>query len=225
MMDTNVVELQDQEFETEVESKDGLVVVDFWAPWCGPCRSFAPTYDKVSEEFPDVVFAKVGQRALRQLALETFEHIHALSLRYHITRKTGGLSRIIERGREVLRIESESVASMAGRLGPPFVGAVQTIASISGRVVVTGIGKSGIVARKLASTFSSTGTPAAAIKVGTQSSWDMISADFIPALIVPGQRTTIGTRNPPSQVVPFSPWNGVMPPSGQDTVSAPLSVL
>jgi len=46
----------------------------------------------------DVVFAKVGQRALRQLALETFQHIHALSLRYHITRKTGGLSRIIERG-------------------------------------------------------------------------------------------------------------------------------
>ncbi|QPH54342.1 ABCB family ABC transporter ATP-binding protein/permease [Pontivivens ytuae] len=46
----------------------------------------------------DAVFAKVGQRALRRLAIETFEHIHALSLRYHITRKTGGLSRIIERG-------------------------------------------------------------------------------------------------------------------------------
>ncbi|MBV1864135.1 MAG: ABC transporter ATP-binding protein/permease [Rhodobacteraceae bacterium] len=46
----------------------------------------------------DVVFAKVGQRALRKLALETFEHMHALSLRYHISRKTGGLSRIIERG-------------------------------------------------------------------------------------------------------------------------------
>ncbi|MEM7440693.1 MAG: ABC transporter ATP-binding protein/permease [Pseudomonadota bacterium] len=46
----------------------------------------------------DVIFAKVGQRALRRLALETFQHMHALSLRYHITRKTGGLSRIIERG-------------------------------------------------------------------------------------------------------------------------------
>ena len=46
----------------------------------------------------DVIFARVGQRALRQLALTTFRHIHALSLRYHITRKTGGLSRIIERG-------------------------------------------------------------------------------------------------------------------------------
>jgi ATP-binding cassette subfamily B protein len=50
------------------------------------------------QQLRDIVFAKVGQRALRQLALETFEHIHALSLRYHITRKTGGLSRIIERG-------------------------------------------------------------------------------------------------------------------------------
>jgi ATP-binding cassette subfamily B protein len=46
----------------------------------------------------DAFFASVGQRALRQLALETFTHIHRLSLRYHITRKTGGLSRIIERG-------------------------------------------------------------------------------------------------------------------------------
>ncbi|MEM9477282.1 MAG: ABC transporter ATP-binding protein/permease [Pseudomonadota bacterium] len=50
------------------------------------------------QQLRDVIFAAVGQRALRQLALETFSHIHALSLRYHITRKTGGLSRIIERG-------------------------------------------------------------------------------------------------------------------------------
>jgi ATP-binding cassette, subfamily B, heavy metal transporter len=49
-------------------------------------------------ELRDVIFVRVGQRALRQLALETFRHIHALSMRYHITRKTGGLSRIIERG-------------------------------------------------------------------------------------------------------------------------------
>ena len=46
----------------------------------------------------DVIFARVGQRALRQLALETFRHMHRLSLRFHITRKTGGLSRIMERG-------------------------------------------------------------------------------------------------------------------------------
>ena len=46
----------------------------------------------------DAIFARVGQGALRHLALETFRHIHALSLRYHVTRKTGGLSRVIERG-------------------------------------------------------------------------------------------------------------------------------
>ncbi|MDO6586567.1 ABC transporter ATP-binding protein/permease [Salipiger sp. 1_MG-2023] len=50
------------------------------------------------QQLRDGVFARVGQHALRRLALETFTHIHRLSMRYHITRKTGGLSRIIERG-------------------------------------------------------------------------------------------------------------------------------
>ncbi|MGB1709834.1 MAG: ABC transporter transmembrane domain-containing protein, partial [Candidatus Puniceispirillaceae bacterium] len=50
------------------------------------------------QQVRDALFAKVAQSALRRLALETFEHIHRLSMRYHITRKTGGLSRIIERG-------------------------------------------------------------------------------------------------------------------------------
>ncbi|MBI6629206.1 ABCB family ABC transporter ATP-binding protein/permease [Pontibaca salina] len=50
------------------------------------------------QQLRDALFAPVGQRALRRLALQTFAHIHRLSMRYHITRKTGGLSRIIERG-------------------------------------------------------------------------------------------------------------------------------
>jgi len=50
------------------------------------------------QQLRDAIFARVAQRALRKLALRTFHHIHALSLRYHISRKTGGLSRIIERG-------------------------------------------------------------------------------------------------------------------------------
>ncbi|MEO0677038.1 MAG: ABC transporter ATP-binding protein/permease [Pseudomonadota bacterium] len=50
------------------------------------------------QEFKAVLFAPVLQRALRQLALKTFRHVHRLSLRYHITRKTGSLSRVIERG-------------------------------------------------------------------------------------------------------------------------------
>ena len=50
------------------------------------------------QQLRDAVFARVGQRALRQIALETFRHIHRLSLRYHVGRRTGGLSRVIERG-------------------------------------------------------------------------------------------------------------------------------
>ncbi|MBS1303539.1 ABC transporter ATP-binding protein/permease [Loktanella sp. SALINAS62] len=50
------------------------------------------------QQLRDVIFTPVGQRALRALALETFTHVHRLSMRYHITRKTGGLSRVMERG-------------------------------------------------------------------------------------------------------------------------------
>jgi len=50
------------------------------------------------QQLRDVVFSRVGQRALRKVAFETITHIHRLSLRYHITRQTGGLSRVIERG-------------------------------------------------------------------------------------------------------------------------------
>jgi arabinose-5-phosphate isomerase len=69
--------------------------------------------------------------------------------------------RIVSRGQQVLRIESESVAALIDRLDRSFIEAVYMLHSTRGRVVVTGIGKSGIVARKLASTLSSTGTPAA----------------------------------------------------------------
>ncbi len=59
---------------------------------------FARVVNVGLQQARDAVFTRVGQRALRMLALETFQHIHSLSLRYHITRKTGGLSRVIERG-------------------------------------------------------------------------------------------------------------------------------
>jgi thioredoxin 1 len=52
----------------EIVSSNGLVFVDFWASWCGPCRSFAPTYDKVSEAYPEIVFAKVDTEAEQELA-------------------------------------------------------------------------------------------------------------------------------------------------------------
>ena len=62
-----VVELNKDNFEQTVTGND-FVIVDFWAPWCGPCRSFAPTYEKVSEEFPDVVFAKVNTEDEQEIA-------------------------------------------------------------------------------------------------------------------------------------------------------------
>ena len=62
-----VIELNKENFEEIVTSND-FVVVDYWAPWCGPCRSFAPTYEKVSEEHPEIVFAKVNTEEEHEIA-------------------------------------------------------------------------------------------------------------------------------------------------------------
>jgi len=62
-----VVELTKDNFE-EIVTSNEFVIVDFWAPWCGPCRSFAPVYDKVSEDHPDVVFAKVNTEDEQEIA-------------------------------------------------------------------------------------------------------------------------------------------------------------
>src|SRR4029450_9757630 len=70
---------------------------------------------------------------------------------------------------------------------------------------------------------TTSGSPPAAAKVGIKSSCAKMSLYTVPGLITPGQRMTIGTRNPPSQLVAFSPRNGVLPPSGQVITSAPLS--
>ena len=62
-----VVELTKDNFEEVVTTND-FVIVDFWAPWCGPCRSFAPTYEKVSADHPDIVFAKVNTEEEQEIA-------------------------------------------------------------------------------------------------------------------------------------------------------------
>jgi thioredoxin 1 len=61
------IELNATNFSDTITSND-FVIVDFWAPWCGPCRSFAPVYEELSEQHPDILFAKVNTEQEQELA-------------------------------------------------------------------------------------------------------------------------------------------------------------
>ena len=63
----STIELTMENFEDVVTGND-VVIVDFWASWCGPCRAFAPTFEAASERHPEVVFAKVNTEEQQELA-------------------------------------------------------------------------------------------------------------------------------------------------------------
>src|ERR1700733_15992020 len=65
--DVTTRDLTAEQFNETVESND-IVLIDFWASWCGPCRQFAPTFQASSEKHPDVVYAKVDTEAEQELA-------------------------------------------------------------------------------------------------------------------------------------------------------------
>jgi arabinose-5-phosphate isomerase len=67
---------------------------------------------------------------------------------------------LVDRGKRVLALEAAAVQRLADTLGPAFARAIEILAAASGRVIVSGVGKSGLIARKIAATFTSTGTPA-----------------------------------------------------------------
>lgn len=66
-MGDHTIELTKDNFN-DVVTADNTVIIDFWASWCGPCRSFAPTFEAAASDNPDVVFAKVNTEEQRELA-------------------------------------------------------------------------------------------------------------------------------------------------------------
>ena len=70
----NILNIKNEQFENEVLQAEGTVLLDFWAPWCGPCRMLAPILEQVAEERPDVKICKIN-----------VDEENALAAQFHIS--------------------------------------------------------------------------------------------------------------------------------------------
>jgi arabinose-5-phosphate isomerase len=126
----------------------------------------------------------------------------------------------IEEGKNVLKIERDAIDDLIGRLGDEFERAVELLSGAAGRVIITGIGKSGIVARKIAATLSSTGTPAVYLHPaeGLHGDIGVVTADdLVIALSYSGQTDEV------LKLVPYFRWMGVRIISMTGNPDSPLA--